>query len=310
VSELGSEADDFFAGAGGLDIPARARGWQVTGYENMPEARETRARNGFKTAETEDVRDVETAPGQAVLQMGGPPCPPFSRGGKGHGTAALAAVLAGVQRLRAGQDPDYAGLLAQTGDERVALVLQPLRLALAGRPLFLLWEQVPQVLPVWQACGTVLGEHGYSVATGVLNAADYGAPQLRKRAVLLARRDGRRAELPEPTVARYTTMAEALGWGMTHRPSYTVTGGGTYTGGAEPFGPQARQGMRREFEAGRWVGPERYRVTDREAAILQGFPPGFVFSGGAGKRFMQIGNAVPLHLASALLAQFPMPGGR
>jgi DNA (cytosine-5)-methyltransferase 1 len=52
---------------------------------------------------------------------------------------------------------------------------------------------------------------------------------------------------------KWVSMAEALGWGMTHRPSMTVTGGGTSKGGAEPFGNAARQGMLRELEAGRWV---------------------------------------------------------
>ena len=47
-------------------------------------------------------------------------------------------------------------------------------------------------------------------------------------------------------------MEQALGWGMTERPSMSVTGGGTGAGGAEPFGSAARRGITREEQAGRW----------------------------------------------------------
>src|SRR5690606_28298795 len=125
----------------------------------------------------------------------------------------------------------------------------------------------PTVLPVWEAYAEVLRAEGYSVATGNLHAEQYGVPQTRKRAVLVARLNGE-AKLPTPTHSRYYNrspeklddgvlpwvyMAAALGWGMTARPSMTVTGGGSATGGAEPFGNGARKAMRREIEAGRWV---------------------------------------------------------
>src|SRR5690606_21533323 len=74
----------------------------------------------------------------------------------------------------------------------------------------------------------VLRAEGYSVATGNLHAEQYGVPQTRKRAVLVARIDGE-AKLPTPTHSRYynrspeklddgvlpwVNMAEALGRGM------------------------------------------------------------------------------------------------
>lgn len=42
------------------------------------------------------------------------------------------------------------------------------------------------------------------------------------------------------------------------------------------------------------------RMTVREAAVLQGFPPDFVFKGQPGKQYRQIGNAVPCGLAEAV----------
>src|SRR5690606_18173394 len=91
---------------------------------------------------------------------------------------------------------------------------------------WLAFEQVPTVLPVWEAYADHLRAEGYSVATGVVHAEQYGVPQTRKRAILVARRDGREARLPAPTHSRYyprtprkldegvlpwVSMAEALG---------------------------------------------------------------------------------------------------
>jgi DNA (cytosine-5)-methyltransferase 1 len=302
-------ADDYFSGAGGFDIWLHERGYDVNGFEVMPEARETRRLNGLRTNEDGDVRNHTTKPGAARLHAAGPPCPAFSIQGKGAGRKVFPLLHDAARSIGRGVLPDFAQLDEIAGDGRVSLVLQPLRLALEGMPDYLLWEQVPTAAPLWHEFGDVLADHGYDVAVGVLNAADYGAPQHRKRAVLLARRDSIEARLPEPTVTGgdYVTMADALGWGMTKRPSYTVTGGGAYTGGAEHFGTQARKGMKRQFDAGDWIGPERYRITPEEAAILQGFPPGMKFAGTKGMQAMQIGNAVPGHLARALVNLFPRP---
>lgn len=137
---------------------------------------------------------------------------------------------------------------------------------------------------------------------------DHGVPQTRKRAILIAKRyrhlDGEAAP-PTPTHSRYysrdpqrldegvlpwVSMAEALGWGMTERPAFTVTGGGSATGGAEVFGRRAREAMGK---------PER--VTVAEAAALQSYPPDFTFCGTKTKQLLQIGNAVPPLLAEAIL---------
>jgi DNA (cytosine-5)-methyltransferase 1 len=53
-------------------------------------------------------------------------------------------------------------------------------------------------------------------------------------------------------------------------------------------------GSARNPASGRYVHPEQHRgLTIREVALLQTFPPGFVFEGSFDSRFMQIGNAVP-----------------
>jgi DNA (cytosine-5)-methyltransferase 1 len=53
--------------------------------------------------------------------------------------------------------------------------------------------------------------------------------------------------------------------------------------------------------SGRFLHPEQDRALSvREAALLQGFPPDYWFSGSLDQRFRQIGNAVPPTFASYL----------
>ena len=331
---------NLFSGAGGWEVAARELGLQGVGIEWMPEAVDTARAAGFETMEL-DVRGVGPAGfGYPKGLIASPPCQTFSAAGLGAGRKALDEVLLGVQllRQRLTEMPTFP-------DERTALVLEPLRWALEaaddGQPFgWIALEQVPTVLPVWEAYAGVLRSAGYGVATGVLNAEQYGVPQTRRRAILVAR-FGQDAQLPAPTHSKYhnraperldsgvkpwVSMAEALGRGMTAGPSYTVTGGGSATGGAEPFGNASRKGMRQWFcatnvrpnaalrsldqpaptlafghEKPRWLGGETTRVTVEEAAILQTFPRSYPWRGKQGKKYLQVGNAIPPLLAGAVL---------
>jgi DNA (cytosine-5)-methyltransferase 1 len=115
----------------------------------------------------------------------------------------------------------------------VALVWQPARWVARLRPRWVALEQVPAVLPLWEAMARGLEVHGYRCWTGVLSAERYGVPQTRKRAILLACLD-RQPQPPEATHQAYVpgepardgepdlfgpglkawiSMAQALGWG-------------------------------------------------------------------------------------------------
>lgn len=262
-------AVDLFAGPGGWDLAARDLGLDVVGIEFDKWACQTRRAAGLGTIEG-DVRSYGPKDfGWTEGLIASPPCQTFSAAGSGSGRKALDLVLQEVQAL---------DLFGETTspvfeDERTALVLEPLRWALEaielGRPYsWLAFEQVPAVLPVWEAMAAVLRTRGYSVATGHLYAEQFGVPQTRKRAILTARLDGD-ATLPSPTHSRYhnrtpgrldpglqkwVSMAEALGWGMTARPYPTIACSRS-SGGPDKEkvgGSAARAAIYAERDAGRW----------------------------------------------------------
>lgn len=240
---------DLFAGPGGWSLACRWLGIEDHGIENDKAARATRDAAGFFTIH-DDVKTFDIGRAWALGHYDGliasPPCQTFSMAGKGAGRAALETVLLSIKLIAAGEWP--AELLASTGDPRTALVVEPLRYALILDPEWLAFEQVPTVLPVWEACADVLRECGYNAWAGKVYAEQYGTPQTRTRAVLLASRT-RQVGRPTPThsryysrnpqkldagVAKWVSMAEALGWST---PGVMVSNYGT---GGDP----ARRGTR------------------------------------------------------------------
>lgn len=341
------EVVDLFGGPGGWDVAARRLGLKVIGIEADHAACETRRAAGLGTVEG-DVRTFRAADfPNATDLVGSPPCQTFSVGGKGRGRAALDLVLALADRLAARQD--IAEQLATLDDERTGLVLEPLRWALeaidAGRPFrTVMLEQVPTVLPVWEAFARILRAEGYSVSAGRLSAERYGVPQTRVRAILAASLDGE-ARLPEPTHQAYqkgvpqgqgafgllpwVSMADGCGWGMTHRPALTIAVG-TAAGGPDPScvgGSGARATLYGERDAGRWVECRRIvpaeelpayrggrrdtiRLSQQDAAVLQSFPADHPWQGSRTKQLEQIGNAFPPLMAGHVIAAnkgIPMP---
>ncbi len=247
-------AVDHFAGLG-WGVACHRLGILEYGVELAPSAIRMRSANGMRTI----YRDVWSGllyPWMVPfhrLYIASPPCQTFSIAGKGEGREALEHVLDAID---AGmyQRPRDLLELGERLDPRTALVLAPLAHIWAHRPELVALEQVPEVLPVWHAYARVLRQIGYSVHVSVMRSEQYGVPQTRKRAILMARLDGK-VEPPVPTHSRYystdpgrldsgvekwVSMAEALGFGLLDRPSPTITGGGTETGGAEPIAKLAR----------------------------------------------------------------------
>lgn len=365
---------DLFAGPGGWDEGMRSIGVSdVVGIEWDEAACRTREAAGHRTIRADVAAfDPETFRGARGV-IASPPCPPFSLAGSGDGRKEFDKIGAAIEACRGGWvDEARAG---PWKDERTVLVLEPLRWVWAVRPTWVACEQVPLAVRIWEHMADVLRAWGYGATAVVLNAADYGVPQTRERAFLLARRGGG-VRVPDPTHARdplpslfgpsrrrWVTMAEALGWGISDEPSGTVR-----CHPATPLigGSGAKEKYDRAQRDGRWVlrmgnqekatvrapdepaptllfghrvndvewvfrrppttvqGTDRIgrpghkdrrkggesqfereavRITQEEAAILQGFPAEYPFQGNKGERFGQIGNAVPPGVAAAIVAE-------
>jgi DNA (cytosine-5)-methyltransferase 1 len=297
---------DLFAGPGGwstgLNMIGRA---ETIGVEWDKAACDTARAAGHERLQA-DIAELDpfTIGGSDVEGLiASPPCQGFSMAGKGKGREDSARLIAAVGDFVHG-DPRET-LHATMSDPRSVLALEPLRWVLDLEPEWTTWEQVPAVLPLWEACADVLRADGYDVETGLVTAETLGVPQTRKRAILRARRGTldplilthsryypRSKDKLDPGVAKWVSMAEALGWGMTRRPSMTVTGGGTGSGGAEPFGNAARQGMIRELEAGDWI----YRSTTMANSARRPLDcpaPTIAFGHDAGSAQWQMASAGP-----------------
>ncbi len=238
---------DLFAGPGGWDEGLRMIGRaDVLGVEWDESACLTAEAAGHKRLRADvaalNPRDYIGAEGL----IASPPCQAWSLAGKRGGEADRAACHELADRMAAGDDStDW----RDWTDDRSPLVCQPVRWVRELRPEWIALEEVPAVLGLWEHMARIFRAWGYSVWVGTLLAADYGVPQTRTRAILMASRV-RTVAPPEPTHAehprgvdlfggghreKWVSMAEALGWGFDSEPSCTVSSGGAATGGAEPF---------------------------------------------------------------------------
>ncbi len=235
------------------------------------------------------------------LLAGGVPCPPFSHAGK-----------------QLGQD-----------DER-DLFPEMLRLTREIAPRALMVENVRGLLdPKFEGYRDEflrrLGELGYVGEWQLLQAADFGVPQLRPRSVLIAMRPGDWAEYkwPDPTHPTPVNVGDALrglmaegGWEGADAwadkalgVAPTLVGGSRKHGGADLGPTRARaQWMERHGVDGRALANEpptpdhegSPRLTLRMAAVVQGFPLDWKFAGRKTAAYRQVGNAFPPPVAAAV----------
>jgi DNA (cytosine-5)-methyltransferase 1 len=249
----------------------------------------------------EDVNDLDGRPFQGVdVLAGGIPCPPFSVAGK-----------------QLGRD-----------DER-DLFPAVLRLTRQIRPPIVVIENVRGLLDArfnnYRAeVSTEFNYLGYRTDWHLLNASDFGVPQLRPRAVLVAIKH-QRFELfswPVPTLIPAPTVGEVLAdlmgaehWAGAESWSHQAAGiaptivGGSHKHGGPDLGPaRARRAWSKLGINGLGIadappGPEFEgdpKLTIRMVARLQGFPDAWEFVGKKTKAYRQVGNAFPPPVAKAM----------
>lgn len=191
-----TRALSLFSGAGGLDIGVRQAGFHVVAcIEIDPNCCDTlRLASEHCNCHTEviqeDIRNVDPEKlrvslgiekGGLDLLFGGSPCQSFSQIGRQEGIA----------------------------DARGLLLFEFVRFARALEPKAILMEQVKGVLNAKDGNGSSGGvlrllkdelrSLGYCLSTAVLNAADFGVPQLRERVFVVAVKGSQSFSFPDPT---------------------------------------------------------------------------------------------------------------
>jgi DNA (cytosine-5)-methyltransferase 1 len=226
VGRDGYTVIDLFCAPGGLSLGFEMAGFRVlAGVDIDPDGMKTYSRN-FPHAvpviadirQLDPVRFMETvgaAAGRVDVVVGGPPCQGFSTIGR-SAIAGLArkGVKNGINVLH----PRF------IDDPRNELYRYFIRFVKALQPRAVVMENVPGMMSYRD--GAVVREIiedfaslGYRVTARVLNAADYGVPQLRKRIFFLGVRGGNAVlRFPAPT----NIQPEGLGTELGLKPYITV----------------------------------------------------------------------------------------
>ncbi len=182
---------DLFSGCGGFTAGFVAAG----GYEPLAavemdrEAAATYTVNFGDHVHVGDItRWVDSSMPQADVVIGGPPCQGFSALGK--------------------QDPDDPRSALWNEYVRALLVVDPDWFVLENVPQFLKSQQFADLESEASPAGRLAA---WRIESYVLNAADYGAAQARKRAIIIGRRaDLPRLGAPAPAPAR-AVLKDVLG---------------------------------------------------------------------------------------------------
>ncbi|HEU5105184.1 MAG TPA: DNA cytosine methyltransferase [Solirubrobacterales bacterium] len=227
MASVSEQIVNLFAGPGGWDEGFRDLGGVALGIDSSEAACETGRAAGHRRrlADVSSVRPSDL--GTVVGLIASPPCQAFTKIGKNLGKLDKAQVVLCAKEICEGRDT-RAARLRLCHDPRSLLTMEPMRWAVAVRPRWIALEQVPAVGELWSVFADLLTTLGYHCAVGLLSAEQFGVPQVRKRAFLIASADGdvrlprpthrafdpRRTDVPEEEVhlRRCLTMAQALGW--------------------------------------------------------------------------------------------------
>jgi DNA (cytosine-5)-methyltransferase 1 len=297
----------LFSGAGGLDLGFKMAGHNIIWANDLyGDAVETYRANLGEHIVFKDIFNVgEDDVPDCDIVIGGFPCQGFS--------------VANTKR--------------NVNDERNQLYKQLMRIINAKQPNFFVAENVKGIfsLAKGEVLKMILADFenlGYKVQAKVLNAADYGVPQLRRRVFIIGVRNDidYSFEYPEPTCnadgSNGLPKWVGVGAALSNLPDpdepndipnhdyskYKLRFNG-YLGhrAIDPMKPAPTVTARGDDKGGVVVlhhPNNRRRMSCRELATVQSFPIDYAFSGTRSSVYRQIGNAVPPLLAYAVAKQF------
>ena len=215
-------------------------------------------------------------------------------------------------------------------DARNQLFREFIRVVAEVKPWYVVMENVPGILTLdngsfYSEIIQAYKNIGYTVSVAVLEAADFGVPQLRARAIFIANRFGWANPFPKAKLspANYRPIESGLGglspdkpdpeinpeWTrhsakMIERISRVPPGGSLYETFFDAWKrqyPGVPSMTIKENHGGTHIHPHLNRVLSaREMARLQTFPDDFLFCGPMKKAMWQIGNAVPPRLSEVI----------
>ena len=300
---------EICAGAGG-----QALGLEQAGFDHVslveieaPACQTLRLNRPHWQVEEGDVRHYFAKQWKGIaLLAGGVPCPPFSKAGKQLGNEDERDLFPEALRLVSECQPqavmleNVRGLLDSVFDEYRAKIIDDLK------------------------------KLGYIAQWRLLNASDFGVPQLRPRVVFVAlKKDAAdyfewpsALNIPPPTVgeALFDLMATD-GWRGAKQwreqachIAPTLVGGSKKHGGPDLGPTRAKKAWASLGVDGMGIAnaaPEKDfigmpRLTVRMTARIQGFPDHWQFCGKKTAAYRQIGNAFPAPVAYAVGTQIRM----
>ncbi|MEP7223167.1 MAG: DNA cytosine methyltransferase [Novosphingobium sp.] len=294
---------EFCAGAGGQALGLEQAGFRHSALvEIEPDYAATlRLNRPFWNVHTADMNEFDGRPFKGVdLLAGGLPCPPFSVAGKQLGDKDERNLFPAALRLIDEIRPK--AVMIENVRGFLSAVFEDYRLQLKQQ----------------------LHKLGYHTEWRLLNASDFGVPQLRPRVVIVAMRRDLVEMFDWPDVMPHNppTVGETLkdligvnGWKGADRwvmqasdIAPTIVGGSKKHGGPDLGPTRARKAWASLGVEGRSLAetaPEADfcgmpRLTVRMVARLQGFPDDWAFSGRKTAAYRQVGNAFPPPVAKAV----------
>ena len=181
---------DLFCGCGGLALGFEEAGFKsVYAVDKEPTASATYQRNFGHPVFSGDISRMREVPVEAELVIGGPPCQGFSPLGKmSPGDEALANHVS-LNKL-------WIDFL------RVVDEVEPVGVVLENVPQFIRSKEFARL-------GKEFSKRKYHFTSGVLDASQFGVPQVRRRGFIIAARKTQPV-LPAPTGER-RTVRDAIG---------------------------------------------------------------------------------------------------